>query len=229
MVVLEAKRVLGKTEAVKRGLRAAVDDHAVHCIVQIDGDLKQPPHQATLLVDSVLDGKADMVTANRYAFQDLSSQTHRRALSFAVSSLIETLTGIVVTDTACGLRAYRRALGEKFIQELRGFGYGLEFEQLMLAASAGAAVTEIGVMSNHQADATNAEKHEDGFGAICMRARELGASDDQVELLCSYVRALKYRDDFIIGFPGRTASRPVSMRYVGHTERVADAYSATFS
>jgi hypothetical protein len=228
-VALEVcEHVLGKVEAVRRGIAIALDDTATEVVVQLDGDLKQPPQQAVLLAHTLVTSSVDLIVANRYADQDLAAQQHRHALSQVMSDLLSSLTEIRVSDTVCGMRGYTRHLARVFVRELRAFGYGLEIEQLLIAAETGAAVNEIGVLSNHQANATAAEKLEDNFCAIQSRASTLGASPLQSALLCSYIVMLKRRCSVGIDFPSTSATRKVMLEYLGDSASVPDAYAASF-
>lgn len=227
VTVIESETVLGKAEAVRRALDAALRVTTFDTAVQIDGHAKQPPGQAVSVVAAVEQG-ASMAVANRYAYQDLTYQPHRRAISCAVSLIIKTLVGVDLPDTACGLRAYSSSLAETFATDLVAYGYGLEADQLCIAGMARASVCAVPVRSNHQADGTDTEKLEDVFHAIALRARQAKASEAQCSALYEYITALKRRVEFTIEFPWADMWSPVVMSYVGQVGDLSDAYSARF-
>jgi Glycosyl transferase family 2 len=221
-------RVLGKTEAVRRGVSLALADESVEIVAQLDGDLKQVPTQVVRLVKHLVATRAECVIANRYESQELRTQPHRDALSSLMRSIVRAVGGPSVRDTVCGMRAYSRYAADLFAGSLRCFGYGLEIAQLLLVTEARLDVAEVGVSSALQAGATPAEKLEDNFCALVTHSPSLRPPEQLYELFCSCLVSLKARTSFVVDLPILRLQQPIRLDYVGSVMEVEDAYSAAF-
>ncbi|WHM40069.1 glycosyltransferase family 2 protein [Streptomyces sp. BPTC-684] len=158
---------LGKAEAVRRGLDHLLRHSPAELFVQMDAHLKQAPEQVQRLLQRLqVQAGLGMVVANRYGSGASPLDVHRKTASSGFSALMRALTGYELTDTVCGTRAYRRELASVFARDSHCFGYGLELEQLFLAAAHGSSVEEEPVRSRPQAPTTAAEKIEDNLAVI---------------------------------------------------------------
>lgn len=186
---------VGKAEAVRQGLAEILQDENIEAVVQVDGRQKQPPEDVALLMMHLQESGADMVIANRYAFQNLSNAPHRKIISSSLSAIVQALTGISVPDAACGTRAYRIPLARKFLK-LRSFGYGLEVEQLIIAGLTSSRVLHVPVHSKPQENYTPAEKIEDNLMSLISYSAELKIPDKAKDILCYILAQIKQRRDF---------------------------------
>jgi len=189
---------VGKTEAIRRGIEEILKNKNIDIdiIIQVDGRQKQPPEDIESLISIFQKSEYDMIIANRYSYQDISNQQHRKTISSTISSIIQVLTGISIPDPVCGTRGYRIKLAKKFLK-LRGFGYGLEIEQLIIAGLIGAKVSSVPIHSKQQENFTLAEKIEDNFMTIISYLKELKISNEVKIMLCYILSQIKMRNDFI--------------------------------
>ena len=95
-----------------RGLSGAVlagaESTNANILVVMDADLSHPPERIGALLESILDGTADMVTGSRYVAGGATPgwPMWRRAMSRTASALAYPITG--VHDSMCGFFATRR-------------------------------------------------------------------------------------------------------------------------
>lgn len=223
--VVGIKGPIGKGEAVRAGLRIALSESDSKFFVQMDGHLKQPPAQVARLLSRVSKNpQIGMAVANRYGNQNPPLGAHRKAVTDGLSSLIARVTGYQIADTASGMRAYTRDLASIFAEKSHCFGYGLELEQLFIAAQYGFKVTQESVDSNMQARSTAAEKIEDNLAAlIAYTAKEL--DPDERATLHRVMAGIKMRDSFevdghVFGIPGICR-----YDYAGRAEDDEESYS----
>jgi len=187
---------LGKSEALRRGLCNVLETTAADVIIQVDGDLKQPPEDIVGIVQRLSESGAQMVVANRYGLQDMAGQVHRVTLSGLVSTIIKRITGYKLADITCGTRGYVRDLGSIFSRKICSFGYGLEIEEILISSLYGFLVDECPTRANRQADATNAGKLEDNIFALIIYANDFDYSLDIRESLHFMLAKIKQRRSF---------------------------------
>ena len=188
---------IGKAEAIRRGLREVLKDSDLEIVVQVDGDLKQDIGDVEPLIDYMKKTEAQMVVANRYAYQDLNSQHHRKSIAEILSKSISMITPYEIPDTVCGMRAYDKLLAQIFAKS-KSFGYGIEIEQLILAASVNASVSTFEVHSNKQSNFTNVEKIEDNLFALNLHLDALKISDGMKNYAANALVKIKARQSFTL-------------------------------
>lgn len=216
---------VGKVEAVRRGLQTLLATSTAEVIVQVDGHLKQPPEEISDLVQKLIETRSHMVVTNRYGLQDMNDQIHRVTAADLFSALVRQLTGYQVSDLVCGTRAYTRELARHFLR-LRCFGYALEIEEVLIAASLGMQVQERPTHSNRQEDATNTEKIEDNAYAILCYANETKMSDDFRAKLSFILASLKKRVSFDVDTSVFGLAGVVRFEYTGRDLAMINAYTS---
>ena len=99
----------GLGAAFGQGLRTALGLGA-DIIVNIDADGQFNPADIPKLLGPIIEGKADMVTASRFADPDLVPEMPRikRMGNKVVANILNKLAGQQLHDASCGFRAYRR-------------------------------------------------------------------------------------------------------------------------
>lgn len=107
--VISHFRALGVGVAIQRGLSEAVQRGA-DIAVNIDGDGQFNPGDIRLLVQPILDGQADFVSASRFKDPVLTPRmpSLKRWGNQWMSRLISVITGQRFWDVSCGFRAYSR-------------------------------------------------------------------------------------------------------------------------
>ena len=136
--VFTLKEHLGKGYALRAGFAKAKGD----IIVTIDSDGSHWPEELPEVLAPVIAGKADMVIGSRY--MDHKKVAARKLNAFGVhifNYLIQTLTGVDITDSQSGYRAMKRQVLEG--QDLKSGEYEIESEMLVKTAKAGFRVGEV--------------------------------------------------------------------------------------
>lgn len=210
---------VGKAEAMRIAM-TRVRDVDFDAVVQLDGDLKQPPEDTQCLVDAWTASGADMVVANRYAYQDLESQPHRATISGALAQIVRHMIQVDLFDCVCGMRLYSRALALAFV-DLRSYGYGLEIEQLLIAGIHDATIVQARIRSDRQSGFTPGEKIVENIAAILAHGADYALGHETRTHLCSIVAAIKARRDFTIDLSAFGGRGCVSARWRG----VQDEYA----
>lgn len=216
---------VGKAEVMRQSIKFLLSISDADIIVQTDAHLKQPPEKLTNIVECLLETNSHMIVANRYGNQFLEDQEHRRAVSTCLSKIIKKITGYNLVDTVCGTRAYTRELARSFSQ-LNSFGYGLEMEQILIAAKHGLRVGECIVNSNRQSDTTNSEKIEDNFYTLISYCGSLEISDDIRAILCHILANVKKRVTFSVDMSLFNIPGIIAFNYVGGTGEHIAAYTS---
>lgn len=105
--VISHSRPLGVGVAIQRGLSEAVKRGA-EVAVNIDGDGQFDPDDIRLLVQPILDGRAEFVSASRFKDPELTPRMPllKRWGNLWMSRLISFITGQRFWDVSCGFRAY---------------------------------------------------------------------------------------------------------------------------
>ncbi|MBI3167401.1 MAG: hypothetical protein HYZ22_02920 [Chloroflexi bacterium] len=215
---------VGKTEALRQGLKSLLEESDADVIVQLDGRSKQPAWQLAPLVEILYKQQVDMIIGDRYAKQSMVGQDHRKAGAGLMSNMVRHLTGYELLDAACGTRAYVRELAARFLH-LRCFGYGAEVEQLLIAAIHSCKVSSYPLETKRQADSTNTEKIEDSVFALLNYANELEMSDTVRSTLSFILSQLKRRKTFDVDLSVFGVDRSIRLKYVGVQEGIVDAYT----
>lgn len=214
---------VGKAEAIRRGLLSILEDTRVEFIVQFDGRSKLPVTQLSKMVDFMTKHDIDLLVGDRYSKQDLTDQPHRKQAINVISQIVKQITGYSLSDIVCGTRVYNRSAAHIF-SNIRSFGYGIEAEQIVLAALHDLKVMNFPLQSNRQADQTNAEKIEDTFQTFICYADALNISNDVRAALCRIMVLLKKRRDFSIDLADFGGIGIVKLMYQGG--EIVNGYSS---
>lgn len=128
-VLLETNNINAVHHLINRGAGAAIQtgfDVAKQgnwdIIVTIDGDGQCDIADIPALILPLQEGKADIVTGNRFR-SGSSIPVLRRLYNFVASVITWLLSGIYLTDTQSGMRAYSRKAIEKIHIEANGFEF----------------------------------------------------------------------------------------------------------
>lgn len=100
---------LGLGRTFRDGVRSALEARA-HLLLCIDGDGQFDPGDIPALVEPVVAGQADMVTASRFARADLEPDMPaiKRWGNRCVARIVQLLTGERFHDVSCGFRVFSR-------------------------------------------------------------------------------------------------------------------------
>jgi len=130
----------GKGHVIRSGFKWAKGN----IVVTLDSDGSHKPEEIPLILQCMLENKADFAIGSRF----LDSEVNRAKIPKAnrignriFNSLIGVLTGIEISDSQSGFRAIRSSIINKI--ELNSRGYEVESEMLVKALKIGARVTEV--------------------------------------------------------------------------------------
>lgn len=146
--VIRHHKNMGKGAALKSGFEAARDYDVV---VTIDSDAQHNPDEIPLLVAPILAGKADVVNGSRYITgTDENTPAYRRVGQKVLDKATNISSGLDITDTQSGYRAFSAESLSHFRFEEKGFG--VESEMLVDAANAGLKVVEVQIGVRYDVD-----------------------------------------------------------------------------
>jgi glycosyltransferase involved in cell wall biosynthesis len=131
---------LGKGHAIRAGFRKAKGN----IIVTLDSDGSHRPEEIPAVLESVMDGKADLSIGSRFSNSSFSLTKIPRINRFGnrtFNRLIEFLTGAGISDSQSGFRAVKSTVVAKL--NLDSQGYEVESEMLIKAWKKGARIAEI--------------------------------------------------------------------------------------
>ena len=103
--VIRHERNLGKGEALNTGIRKARFLQP-DVVVTIDGDGQHLPDQLPTLIGPVLEGRADIVIGSRYLRPTSQVPRHRVIGHWFFNRLTRAASGVPVTDSQSGYRAF---------------------------------------------------------------------------------------------------------------------------
>jgi len=131
---------LGHGVALQVGYRIAVNGGATY-VVTLDADGQNDPGELPVMLEPLVDGKADFVVASRRLGVDKTSDEIRRLGVIVFAWLTNRLTHSKLTDTSNGYRALRTELLADVVDRLEQRQYQTA-ELLITAISRGWRVTE---------------------------------------------------------------------------------------
>lgn len=130
----------GKAAAINTAFQWGRERHLA-ALVLIDGDGQHTPGEIPTLLAPVLHGQADMVIGTRFGAVTSSIPRYRRAGQRVLTILTNLISGVVVSDSQSGFRAFSpRAVQQMRFESPR---FALESEMQCLARSAGLRITEV--------------------------------------------------------------------------------------
>jgi glycosyltransferase involved in cell wall biosynthesis len=140
--VLRHERNRGKGEAVNTAFRRARSLGA-RALVLIDGDGQHRADEIAAILEPVLAGTADMVVGSR--FLDIRSDipAYRKVGQHGLTLATNFSSGVRVTDSQSGFRAFSRAAIEAL--SFRGAGFSVESEMQFLAREHRLRVAEVSI------------------------------------------------------------------------------------
>ena len=137
----------GKMAAVKTIFEQARQMN-VDALVLLDGDSQHDPSEVDQLVEPILKGEADMVVGSRFAGVRSVIPRWRVAGQHALTMATNIGSGLHLTDTESGYRAFsRRALEE---MRFRGRGFALEASTQFQAKARGWTVIEVPIRVHYE-------------------------------------------------------------------------------
>jgi len=147
VIRLETNR--GKGAAVRRGVLDAHGD----IVSFIDADMPYRPDNLERAIELVRTNAADVAIGARDLPQsesDPSYPTRRKFAGRTLSLLIRLFLMRDITDTQCGLKAFRGGVARQLFSVSRLDGFGFDFEVLFIARSRGLRIARVPVNLSHR-------------------------------------------------------------------------------
>jgi glycosyltransferase involved in cell wall biosynthesis len=108
-IVISHSKNMGVGKALQTGIEHSLAN-AADIIVNIDADGQFDPECIPALIEPILSGRSDFVTASRFKAPDLIPEMPKIKLvgNRVMSALVSGIAGIKLYDVSCGFRAYSR-------------------------------------------------------------------------------------------------------------------------
>lgn len=136
-------RNLGKGRAVRAGFEAATGD----VVLIQDADLEYDPNQYTLLIQPIMEDKADVVYGSRFISNHprrVLYYHHYLANSF-LTFLSNLFTGLNLSDMETGYKVFKRSAVRTILPHLKSNRFGIEVELTAEIARHKLRVFEVGI------------------------------------------------------------------------------------
>ena len=140
--VVRHERNQGKGAALNTGMRAARELGA-RVVVTLDADGQHNPEEMNRLLAPVIDGQADIVVGSRYMDHISHIPRHRAWGHRAFNLLTQAASGVKVSDSQSGFRAFSARALEAI--SFHSNGFSVESEMQFLAHELGLRVAEVPV------------------------------------------------------------------------------------
>lgn len=139
----------GKGAALKTGFDYVKDKFDV--VVTIDADGQHNPDEIPYLIKPILDNNADIVNGSRYINgHDTDTPKYRRVGQTVLDTATNIASGIKITDTQSGFRAFSNDSLNHFREIPEDFG--IESDMLIEAGNAGLRVVEVEISVRYDVD-----------------------------------------------------------------------------
>ena len=153
---------MGKGAALRTGFEAA---GGADIIVTLDTDGQHDPGEIPKLIAPILAGEADMVNGSRYiSGNGKETPAYRRVGQKVLDRATNLGSGLSITDTQSGFRAYTGSAVSAF--KFRNNGFGIESEMLTDAANAGLRIKEVEIGVRYDVDCSTEHPVSHGVGVL---------------------------------------------------------------
>lgn len=158
----------GKGVALKTGFEYA-KNHDI--IVTIDADGQHNPDQIPSLIKPILDDDADIVNGSRYLNGDeTNTPTYRRVGQTVLDTATNIASGVKLTDTQSGFRAFSSKSIDFF--EFNPDGFGIESDMLIEASNHNLRIMEVEITVRYDVQTTTENPIIQGL-SVLMRILEI--------------------------------------------------------
>lgn len=137
----------GKASAVRTAFERA-REMDVGALVLLDGDSQHDPVEVEQVLEPVIGGRADMVIGSRFAGTESRIPAWRRVGQHTLTLATNIGSGVPVTDSQSGFRAFsRRAIEGMRLQHI---GFSVESEMQFEARALGLIIAEVPITVHYQ-------------------------------------------------------------------------------
>ncbi|WP_243466610.1 glycosyltransferase family 2 protein [Methanosarcina mazei] len=161
----------GKGAALKTGFAAAADLGA-DIIVTMDSDGQHNPSDIPKLVAPIIGNYAEMVNGSRYlTHQDKNTPIYRRFGQTILDTATKMNSGLKITDSQSGFRAFSASTKKVFRFNARGMA--IESEMLADAGRSGLRITEVEIGVRYDVDGSTMSPIKHGLGVLVMVLKDV--------------------------------------------------------
>ncbi|RLF40820.1 MAG: glycosyltransferase family 2 protein [Thermoplasmata archaeon] len=146
----------GKASAVKKGFKYAVEKD-YDAVVFIDGDGQHNPEEIPIVLNPIVEGKADVSLGFR--FGNNTEMPMWRRIGKRILDYLTGIAGAEVTDSQCGFRAFNKKAIKAMAGELKGEGFSVESEELILMKKANLGFAEVPITCRYNGLAKTSTKN----------------------------------------------------------------------
>jgi glycosyltransferase involved in cell wall biosynthesis len=134
----------GYGDALQTGFRFALENYDSEVLIMMDADGTYDAKDLNGLVLPILRGDADFVIGNRLNSMDHGAMgVVNRVGNVIISNIVSMMVRVPLSDTQCGLRAFRRSLAHDFVSGSDGMPFAAEM--VIRAARKRARILEVPV------------------------------------------------------------------------------------
>lgn len=165
---------LGAGAATKTGIEYALSRGA-DIIVTIDGDGQHYPEDAPVLLKALQEKAVDVVIGSRFLKKkdQLYIPRHRRLLNYLGNALTAIITGVFVSDSQSGYKAFRASFARQLDFQFKGYEFCTEFIHLM--RHHGATFEEVPIRVRYSAETmAKGQSWRNGFHMLLRFIRKFG-------------------------------------------------------
>lgn len=169
--VIQHEKNKGKGEALKTGFIAS-SNLGADIIVTMDSDGQHNPADIPKLIAPIIKGEADMVNGSRYLNGlDRNTPYYRRLGQKVLDEFTKANSGINVTDTQSGFRAFSAPIANVF--RFKAKGMAIESEMLADAGNAGIRIKEVEIGVRYDVDCSTINPIKHGFSVLFTVFKEI--------------------------------------------------------
>jgi glycosyltransferase involved in cell wall biosynthesis len=169
--VIIHKTNTGKGGALKTGFHAAADAGA-DIIVTLDSDGQHNPADIPKLIAPIIEGNADLVNGSRYLNGlDTNTPIYRRVGQNILDRVTNINSGVKITDSQSGFRAFSASIIDVFRFDAQGMG--IESEMLADAGKAGLRIKEVEVGVRYDVGRSTLNPVQHGLEVFVMVLRDI--------------------------------------------------------
>ncbi len=152
------------------GFEYATSKNDNSIVVMIDADSTYNPEDIPALIDPILEGKADLTLANRFADMEPNAMSLRNKLgNKVISKIVSKLYGVGITDSQSGFRAISANCLRAMFLEAKGMP--LATEMLIEARKLEARIMEVPIKYHVRVGDSKVRALHDGYGILSTSLR----------------------------------------------------------
>ena len=169
--VVVHKANMGKGGALKTGFKAAVEMGA-DVIVTMDSDGQHNPGDIPKLIAPIIEGDADIVNGSRY-LNGLGKNTpiYRRVGQTVLDKVTNISSGVKITDSQSGFRAFAASTIDSFRFDAQGMG--IESEMLADAGKAHLRIKEVEIGVRYDVECSTLNPIHHGLEVLVMVLKDI--------------------------------------------------------